>query len=68
MILGQTLKVARKNRGLTQVALAAAVGTYPRAIIDLERGRSCEIQLLLNVMAVVGLQLVVEPNGRVKAK
>jgi transcriptional regulator with XRE-family HTH domain len=60
-ILGQAIKTARKSRGLTQVGLAESVGSYPRAIIDLERGRSGGIDLVLRVLQVLELQLRVEP-------
>ena len=61
LVLGQAIRAARKGRGLTQVALAKALGTYPRAIIELERGRStADLKFVLNVLARVGLQLSVE--------
>jgi transcriptional regulator with XRE-family HTH domain len=61
LVLGQAIKAARKEKGLTQVALAEALGTYPRAIIELERGRStADLKFVLNVLARVGLQLSVE--------
>jgi transcriptional regulator with XRE-family HTH domain len=61
LVLGQAIKAARKGKGLTQVALAESLGTYPRAIIELERGRStADLKFVLNVLARVGLQLSVE--------
>jgi HTH-type transcriptional regulator / antitoxin HipB len=60
LVLGQAIRAARKTQGITQVAVAEAVGTYPRAIIDLERGRSGDLNLVLDVLAVVGLRLRVE--------
>ena len=61
LVLGQAIKAARKANGLTQVELAAALGTYPRAIIELERGRSTgDLKFVLNVLARVGLQMLVE--------
>jgi transcriptional regulator with XRE-family HTH domain len=61
LVLGQAIKAARKEKGLTQVALAEALGTYPRAILELERGRStADLKFVLNVLARVGLQLSVE--------
>lgn len=63
VILGQAVKAARRSRGLTQVELADAVGSYPRAIIEIERGRStANIALILAVLSRVGLRLVVEPQ------
>jgi transcriptional regulator with XRE-family HTH domain len=61
LVLGQAIKAARRGKGLTQVALAEVLGTYPRAIIELERGRSSgDLKFVLNVLACVGLQLSVE--------
>jgi HTH-type transcriptional regulator / antitoxin HipB len=62
LILGHAIKAARKSLGLTQAELADAVGTYPRAIIDIERGRqSADMKLVLDVLACVGLQMSVAP-------
>ena len=64
LILGQAVKTARKASGLTQVELADAVGTYPRAIIEIERGRStADLRLLLNVIARVGLEMSIQPSA-----
>jgi DNA-binding XRE family transcriptional regulator len=61
VILGQAIKAARRSSGLTQIELAEAVGSYPRAIIEIERGRAnADIKLILAVLSKVGLQLVVE--------
>ena len=61
LVLGQAIKAARKEKGLTQVELAALLGTYPRAIIELERGRSSgDVKFVLNVLARGGLQMSVE--------
>jgi DNA-binding XRE family transcriptional regulator len=61
LLLGHAIKSARRARGITQVALAAAVGTYPRAIVEIERGKSkADVRLLLAVLAAVDLTMVVE--------
>ena len=63
LILGQLVKAARRGRGLTQVELANAVGSYPRAIIEIERGRSkADLRLILAVLAELDLRLVVGPR------
>jgi HTH-type transcriptional regulator / antitoxin HipB len=62
LILGQAIKTARRAQGLTQVGLAESIGSYPRAIIDLERGRSGGIDLVLRVLEALDLQLRVEPT------
>jgi HTH-type transcriptional regulator / antitoxin HipB len=60
IILGQVVKAARRAAGLTQVQLADAVGTYPRAIIDIERGRpGADLRLLLAVVHRLNLTLTV---------
>ncbi len=63
IILGHAVKAARRARGQTQIQLANAAGSYPRAIIDIERGRSgADLKLILDVVSQVGLQLVIEPR------
>jgi DNA-binding XRE family transcriptional regulator len=61
LLLGQAIKAARRAHGTTQVELANAVGTYPRAIVEIERGKSkADVRLLLAVLAAVDLTMVVE--------
>jgi DNA-binding XRE family transcriptional regulator len=61
LILGQAIKTARRAQGLTQVALADEVGTYPRVIIDIERGRStADLRLILAITARLAITVFVE--------
>ncbi len=61
LILGQAIKTARRTQGLTQVALADEVGTYPRMIIDIERGRSsADLRLILAITGRLSLTVSVE--------
>jgi DNA-binding XRE family transcriptional regulator len=64
LILGQAIKQARLSRKMTQVQLAETVGTYPRAIVEMERGRSkADTRFVIAVLAAVGLALVVESSS-----
>ena len=61
LILGQAIKTARRAQGLTQVALADEVGTYPRVIIDIERGRStADLRLILAITTRLALTVSVD--------
>jgi DNA-binding XRE family transcriptional regulator len=63
LLLGQAIKQARLACHMTQVELAEAVGTYPRAIVEVERGRSkADMQFVIAVLDAVGLTLVVESS------
>lgn len=62
--LGAAVRAARKRHGLTQVELAGLAATGPRFISDLERGKpSTELGKALDVLAVLGLRLVLEEAG-----
>jgi HTH-type transcriptional regulator/antitoxin HipB len=55
--IGQIIRKARKELGITQSDLALTAGTGIRFIIDLERGKTtCQIGKILQVLQVLGIQ------------
>lgn len=63
--IGQALRVARKQRGLTLQKVADDLGMSIATISRLERGNLDDIGVrrLLRVAEYVGLQLLVRPAG-----
>jgi len=60
--LGEMIKQARKEQGLTQEQLAATTGVGVRFIRELEQGKeSCHIGKALKVVAMLGIDI--EANG-----
>jgi y4mF family transcriptional regulator len=59
--LGARIRARRRELGVTQKDLAMTSGTGLRFIIDLERGKpTCQTGKMLQVMQVLGLDLVVQ--------
>ena len=71
--IGEIVRAARKNLGVTQKALALTSGTGLRFIIDLEKGKpTCQIGKALTVLYTLGVKLDVAlppltPRSRVVA-
>lgn len=62
--LGLAIRHARKAHGLTQAELAGLAGTGPRFVSELERGKaSAELGKVMDVLAVLGLRLLLAGNG-----
>lgn len=69
--LGQTLRAARKQLGLTQSQLALAAGVGLRFIVDLEAGKpTLRLETVLRVIEslggevnLIGLPVAAEGNG-----
>lgn len=61
--LGEVVREARRNAGLTQEQLADRVDCSPRTIIRIESGNTDDfrVRLLLDVMTVLSLDMRVEP-------
>jgi y4mF family transcriptional regulator len=60
--LGEMIKKARKEQGLTQEQLAATTGVGVRFIRELEQGKeSCHIGKALTVVAMLGIDI--KANG-----
>lgn len=66
--VGAAIRRARRQARLTQAALGAKTGLRQATISDLERGEG-EVRLgtLLDVLAALGLELVIDERGRASA-
>ncbi len=59
--LGQTLRTARKQLGLTQSELALAAGVGVRFIVDLEAGKpTVRLETVMRVIAALGGQGILD--------
>jgi len=62
--LGETVRKARKDQGLTQEQLAAVCGVGIRFVRELERGKeSCHLGKSLKVLRMLGMNISVEGHG-----
>ena len=56
--IGEMIKTARKNMGVTQRALAMTSGTGLRFIIELEKGKpTCQFGKVLTVINTLGISM-----------
>jgi HTH-type transcriptional regulator/antitoxin HipB len=64
--LGEAIAARRRELGLRQQLVAAQAGITPESLSRLERGRLAEFgtRKLLAVLAVLGLELNVMPEGQ----
>lgn len=57
--LGQSIRLARKQQGLTQAELAGLAGVGARFVSDVENGKpTVQLGLVLHLLNLVGLELV----------
>lgn len=62
--IGLVIRKTRKVHGLTQAELAGLAGTGVRFVSELERGKpGVELGKLLEVLAVLGLRLLIVEEG-----
>ena len=62
--LGRIVREARRAQGLTQLDVAGLAGVSNRFIIDLERGKkTLQMQKVLEVLALLGLELVIRDKA-----
>ena len=62
--LGEVACAIRKAQGLTQLDLAGIGGLGNRFVIDLEKGKpTIQLQKAMDVLALLGLELVVRRKG-----
>jgi HTH-type transcriptional regulator / antitoxin HipB len=62
--LGQLVRNARKEQGLTQADISGLANIGNRFIVDLEKGKpTIQMQKTLDVLALLGLELVVRQKG-----
>jgi y4mF family transcriptional regulator len=63
--LGQAVLQARRDMRLDQDALAFAANVSPRTVFAIEKGKpTVRIDMLIRVLAAVGLRLTTEPRDR----
>lgn len=62
--IGQAIRSARKQQGLTQQQFADIVGVGVRFLSELERGKpTAEVGLVLRVLADAGYEVVIQPRS-----
>jgi predicted transcriptional regulator len=68
--VGESVRVARQNLGVTQRAFALTSGTGLRFIIELEKGKpTCQLGKALAVMNTLGITVLLElPQATKPAK
>jgi transcriptional regulator with XRE-family HTH domain len=54
---GKFVAEARARRGMTQRELADAIGTTPNTIYNVERGRNCTMNNMIDIMSVLGISV-----------
>jgi SOS-response transcriptional repressor LexA len=64
MNIGERIKETRKERGMTQVALAKAAGVHQSTIADLERGRTTKTPSAAQIARVLGVDALWLATGR----
>jgi len=63
--IGAAIRRARRQARLTQAALGAKTGLRQATISELERGEGdVRLSTLLDVLAALGLELVIDERGR----
>ena len=61
--IGQLIRAARKEQGLTQVELASLAQVGPRFIGELEKGKqTLAIEKVLQVLDALGIELTITPR------
>jgi len=63
--LGQTLRAARKAKGLTQAELAARAGVWQRTVSNIETGTSgAKVDTIFDLLAALDLELRIVPRSK----
>jgi len=63
--LGTAVRDARRKSGLDQRGLAFAANVSPRTVFAIEKGKpTVRVDMVVRVLAAVGLRLTVEPRDR----
>lgn len=64
--IGKEIRQTRKERHLTQAALAAAFGMSRATISQLERGMVTDIGIrkVIRILEYLGLTIIIRPKGR----
>jgi HTH-type transcriptional regulator/antitoxin HipB len=62
--IGALVEAMRKQQGLTQQDVSGLSGLGGRFLVDLEKGKpTIQMQKVMDVMALLGLELVVRKKG-----
>jgi transcriptional regulator with XRE-family HTH domain len=61
--IGDAIRLARKDLGLTQVQLAELAGITYRPIYLIEDGKSIRLETLLRIGDALGLEVTLRPKG-----
>lgn len=65
--LGRLARQVRKQQQLTQRDLAGLAGSGPRFMVELEQGKpTIQLQKVLDVLALLGLEVVIRRKGSVE--
>jgi y4mF family transcriptional regulator len=63
--LGQYIREVRKQQGLTQADISGLAALGNRFVVDLEKGKpTIQLQKTLDVLALLGLELVIRKKGQ----
>lgn len=63
--LGQTLRAARKDKGLTQAELAARAGVWQRTVSNIETGVSgAKAETIFDLLAALDLEMRIVPRSK----
>ncbi len=63
--LGQTLRAARKAKGLTQAELAARAGIWQRTVSNIETSASgAKVDTIFDLLAALDLELHILPRSK----
>lgn len=67
--LGQTLRAARKTKGLTQAELAARAGVWQRTVSNIETGASgAKAETIFDLLAALDLELRIVPRSKMSPR
>ena len=62
--LGNLIRRARKNQGLSQAELGAKAGLRQATISEIEAGRSgAKLESILKVLAILNLEIRIDPRS-----
>lgn len=67
--LGRLARAHRKNKGLTLETISGLGNLSPRFLSEFERGKeTAEIGKVLKALRILGLEVIVQPRGRTRAR
>lgn len=66
--LANSIRVGRRNLGLSQEQLAAKTSVRQKTLSDIENAKSARLDTLLRILAVLDLELVVRERSKSSAE